>query len=80
MAADVETLAPGPDSGPKFRCFWTTTIILSPGRSRELVGVGGGGRGGNTDFCGSFHSHDHCAFDDGGAGIVDAVKHRLENS
>ncbi len=29
FAADVETLAPGPDS-VKFRCFCTTTIIRSP--------------------------------------------------
>jgi hypothetical protein len=30
FAADVETLAPGPDSGPKFRCFCTTTMMRSP--------------------------------------------------
>lgn len=30
FAALMETEPPGPDSGPKFRCFWTTTIILSP--------------------------------------------------
>ena len=32
LAADVDTLPlPGPDSGPKLRCFWTTTIMRSPG-------------------------------------------------
>ena len=31
LAAEVETLAPGPDSGPKFLCFCTTTIMRSPG-------------------------------------------------
>lgn len=31
FAADVDTLPlPGPDSGPKLRCFWTTTIMRSP--------------------------------------------------
>lgn len=30
FAAEVDTLPPGPDSGPKFRCFCTTTTILSP--------------------------------------------------
>lgn len=30
FAADVETLAPGPDS-EKLRCFCTTTIMRSPG-------------------------------------------------
>lgn len=29
FAADVETLAPGPDS-EKFRCFCTTTMMRSP--------------------------------------------------
>lgn len=31
FAAETETEPPGPDSGPKFRCFWTTTIMRSPG-------------------------------------------------
>ena len=29
-AALIETLPPGPDSGPKLRCFWTTTTMRSP--------------------------------------------------
>lgn len=30
LAAETETLPPEPDSGPKLRCFWTTTIMQSP--------------------------------------------------
>lgn len=30
FAFEIETLPPGPDSGPKFRCFCTTTMIRSP--------------------------------------------------
>ena len=30
LAAETETLPPGPDSGPKLRCFWTTTMMRSP--------------------------------------------------
>ena len=33
LAAEVETEPdPGPDSGPKLRCFWTTTMMRSPRR------------------------------------------------
>jgi hypothetical protein len=31
LAALTETLPPGPDSGPKLRCFCTTTMMRSPG-------------------------------------------------
>ena len=30
LAALTETLPPGPDSGPKLRCFCTTTMMRSP--------------------------------------------------
>lgn len=30
FAAAIETEPPGPDSGPKERCFWTTTMMRSP--------------------------------------------------
>jgi len=33
LAAETDTLPPGPDSGPKLRCFCTTTIMRSPGES-----------------------------------------------
>lgn len=38
------------------------------------------GREKYTDFGVSFHFHDFCALDDGGAGVVDAIKHRLKTS
>lgn len=31
FAALIDTLPPGPDSGPKFLCFCTTTMMRSPG-------------------------------------------------
>jgi len=38
FAAAVDTLPlPGPDSGPKLRCFWTTTIMRSPGKSQLRI-------------------------------------------
>jgi len=30
FAAEMDTWPPGPVSGPKFRCFWTTTMMRSP--------------------------------------------------
>lgn len=38
LAADVETLAPGPDS-EKFRCFCTTTITRSPCHSMSHASI-----------------------------------------
>jgi hypothetical protein len=35
LAALTETLPPGPDSGPKFRCFCTTTTMRSPEEEEE---------------------------------------------
>lgn len=35
LAAETETEPPDPDSGPKLRCFWTTTMMRSPGRGRS---------------------------------------------
>jgi len=32
FAALMDTLPPGPDSGPKFLCFCTTTMMRSPGK------------------------------------------------
>lgn len=79
LAADTETLPPGPDSGPKLRCFCTTTMMRSP-----VGGVLGWGRvlGGKrvlrrTDSGGAVHFEDVDAFGDGGAGVVDDIEHGL---
>jgi len=41
LAAETETLPPGPDSGPKLRCFWTTTMMRSPVEAEGVSGWGG---------------------------------------
>ena len=85
MAALTETEPPGPDSGPKLRCFCTTTIMRSPMRGcvrwdwREEGVIEGSvrTRETHTDFGGAVHFEDVDAFGDGGAGVVDDIEHGL---
>lgn len=53
LAALTLTLPPPPDSEPKLRCFWTTTIMRSPGKG-DVSGLDevGGGVGGGGSGCG----------------------------
>ena len=79
FAADVETVPPGPVSGPKERCFWTTMMMRSPTGCQQVVmdGLEGHINVGRTNLGMSFHSKDGNTFDHSSAGIVDAVQHRL---
>jgi hypothetical protein len=73
LAAAEDALPP--DSGMVERCFWTTTTMRSP--AERLRGWNMGGSGRRTDAGGAFALEEVDAFDDGGAGVVDAVEHGL---
>lgn len=67
---------PDVDSGPKFLCFWTTTMIRSPVKRISQC------RWLSSNNCTyprslSLLAHDGHTFHEGGTGVVDAVKHRL---
>jgi hypothetical protein len=75
FAADVATLEPGPDS-EKFRCFCTTQMMRSP-VYKVNIPEDLSSRESRTNLCVPFHFHDRNALDNGGAGVIDAIQHRL---
>lgn len=79
FAADTDTEPPGPDSGPKFRCFCTTTMMRSPVGKDPML-ERGIRRGGGVERAYSrmaFHFEHLDAFDNSCAGVVDRIEHGL---